>query len=201
MKKRIIQVIAYVMSSILAIGLFTFGIPQTSITAKAVGTDKDLQLGTSVLGVGYNNTSGGTAATVYFDNNKDGWYVIGYDNNGVASDDDTITLLAKGNLGNTYFDTQERGETYGERYGNNVYENSLLKVKVDEISERLTDVEETAVISRNLVVGTYTTSTPYCDGVAGTAVDAAVMWPLSPNEAYSVDYALRKATHDYWWLR
>ena len=214
MRKRMKQAAAYALSAVLVLGLFTFALPKMTVKAEETNQVKTITLGSEILGKNVNSEN---AAIVYYDSyddngiiKSDPWYVIGYAAEGVASVDGNLTLLAKGNLGNTYFDTKERAATYREEHADYVYANSLLKEKVDEISERLTGVEETAVIPRDLAVGKYTSSSPYCDVVAVTAVDDAVMWPLSTNEAYSVDNTLRQVAperisnfwaEDYWWLR
>ena len=137
---------------------------------------------------------------VYFDSNGDTWYVIGYNGTGVVTQDGDITLLATGNMGLTEFDSKNN---------KNVYANSTLITKVKKIADRLTDAEENAVKERDLDTDTYKSSSPYCDGVETTAVDDALMWPLSTNEAYNVDSTLRRldggTNRDwaiyYWWLR
>ena len=206
MKKGIKKAIAYLMSAVLTVGLFTFVTPQTAITAEAAITKSaaNTSLGAGILATGANTAS---AKVVYFDSNGDTWYVIGYNGNGIASnaktatEDGDITLLATGNMGLTKFDDSGNDS--------NVYANSTLKTKVEEIADRLTEAEENAVKERDLATGTYSSSRPYCNGVSTTAVDDALMWPLSTYEADNVDATLRRTDGgtnrnwliDVWWLR
>ena len=73
-----------------------------------------------------NNTA--NAATVWFgkyDNDQPAsWRVIGYGGDGIASESETMTLLASGVMGNTKFTNQN----------NNDYSNSLLKEAVDTLA-------------------------------------------------------------------
>lgn len=206
MRKKIKKDLTYVLSAVLILGLFTFVVPNTAIRAEAAITKSatNTYLGSGILADDVNTAN---AKMVYFDSNGDTWFVIGYNGTGVASNaktattDGDITLLATGNMGLTKFD--ESGNK------SNIYADSTLKTKVEEIADRLTAVEENAVKERDLATDTYKSNSPYCDGVLTTAVDDALMWPLSTNEAYNVDSILRRTdggTGRYWainnwWLR
>ena len=175
MKKRIKKAFAYVLSSTLILGLFTFVVPQTAITVKAamVKDGNNTYLGLSKW-IELNSTSD----KVYFDGNGDKWDVIGYNGTGAASTAQTsttegdITLLLSGSTGKIKFDDTT-----------NVYADSLLKTEIEKGVTRLTELEKKAVKKKTLVTGTYSSGEPYCDGVSDTQVNDAYMWPLSTNEA------------------
>ena len=201
MKKRIKKAFAYVLSSILILGLFTFVVPQTAITAKAamVKDGKNTNLGLSKW-IDHNSP----IAKVYFDGNGDKWDVIGYNGTGAASTAQTsttegdITLLLSGSTGKIKFDDTT-----------NVYADSLLKTEIEKGVTRLTELEKKAVKKKTLVTGTYSSGEPYCDGVSDTQVNDAYMWPLSTNEAvdafktsgYSRLYNDDHSGYEGWWLR
>ena len=158
------------------------------------GNGKVIQMGSEALASGYNTAN---AATLYFDNQSDAWRVIGYNGDGVASNPDTLTLLANTNIGNTVF-------------GNfNIYSGSSLQTAIDNISGTTTAYEKKAISPRKLTVEEYNRDGPYCNGIRGTVVENAVMWPLSTEEALSLNATIRLAnptdTSDnylnYWWLR
>ena len=164
-----------------------------SITMVAYADDGEgapgISLGTAVLGTGVNTAD---AQTVYF--GPDGekaraWRVIGFNGEGVASKTGDATLLCANGIGKVqYFN--------GERPFSNEYATSSLREKIEEYTSALTDGERAAIKKRSL------------DGIAGSSVDDAVLWPLSGTEAGAVQDDLRKLSmynpdwaESYWWLR
>jgi len=155
------------------------------------GTNKAIQLGTGVLADGRNTAS---AATVRY--GRQSWRVVGYDGEGVASGSGNMTLLAAGNIGSqTVFAAS-----------NNVYADSTLRTKVEDIAAAFSQAEQAAVAPRSLESGTYDGANTDC--VSGRAVEDALLWPLSTKEAGSMAEALRIVDHEetdwvssFWWLR
>ena len=112
MKKGIKKAIAYLMSAVLTVGLFSFAIPQTSIKAKAEekAPVKKMQLSANILMPGIEeNVKDSTdldekdrvtfAPVVYYgtDTTKK-WLVIGYNGTGAINKDDSegyLTLFAE----------------------------------------------------------------------------------------------------------
>ena len=130
-----------------------------------------------------------TAQTIWYGGSK--WRVIGYDGAGVASESGTMTLFANAGMGASYFDFDGRtGKQYAgsdlEKQTNQIYNNAF------------SDPEQFAVQERTLNAGTYDGANT--DGVAGSSVGYARLWPLSTKEAYAVSANLRKDT-GAWWLR
>ncbi|MCR5846847.1 MAG: InlB B-repeat-containing protein [Lachnospiraceae bacterium] len=160
------------------------------------GNGKTIQIGSEALGAAVNTSN---AATLYYDSyeesgilKSDAWSIIGYNTNGVASTDGRMTLLAKSYLGNR--------TTFSVSGGNNKYSGSLLQNSIDSLSMRTAGVEKEAIIPRNLEVGIYSDSEPFCNGVSGTTVSNAYMWPLSTYEANITNYDIRNI-YEIWWLR
>ncbi|MDO5118196.1 MAG: InlB B-repeat-containing protein [Eggerthellaceae bacterium] len=165
-------------------------------------TNPAIALGTDVLEAGCNTED---AQVVYFGVGTGSdeeyssmrwigpysWYVIGYDGSGAASASGAITLFATENFGSAKF--RDSSITSNA----NVYANSMLRERIDGIAAtELTSEELNAVITRTLEIGKfikYASSDPkdyhepFCDGVAGEAVDDAYMWPLSTQEAWDVE--------------
>ena len=157
------------------------------ITAQASGNDKAMSPGAAVLETTSNTAD---AQIVHFGGDKE-WYVIGYGGSGVASASGNMTLIAKDNL--------KTGVQFNPNYsaaGANHYNSSTLKTEVEAIANTLP--EKAYIATRDLAVGTYNGINT--DGVAGTEVDGAILWPLSTKEADGMNQELRKAG-DYCWLR
>ena len=151
----------------------------------------------SVFTDGFNT---GSAATVWYGGDGSAWRVIGYDGEGVASEAGTMTLLASGNMGLSYFDDGSNGYT-------NKYDGSTLKARVDGIAAGFSTVEKSAISARTLKKGDLAGEDTDC--IAGDA-DLAdqLLWPLSTKEAYALNETLRQADPEhpdsassYWWLR
>ena len=84
-------------SFLLIIVLFSFGLPFTTINAKAaiLKSETNSYLGTSIF---ENDCNTDNSPIIYFDGENDRWYVIGYNGNGVACDAGEMTLFATGKL-------------------------------------------------------------------------------------------------------
>lgn len=175
-------------------------LPISAFAADAGSTVKAIHLGSAPLEANANTAN---AATVYF--GSDGadpysWRVIGYGGEGAASINDSMTLLASGNISLSKFD--------GSGNDSNKYAGSTLKSAVDTIAANLSSKEQTAVVKRTLTSGSYNDWDTDC--VAGDDVKDALLWPLSTKEANAVAEDLRMTTTDsaqqdwamyYWWLR
>ena len=184
-----------VLPLVLCLCLVLSMLPGMGTRVFAAGAGKAVGNGTTALSINV-NTSG--AQVVYYGGRP--YYVIGYGASGVQtadSSDITATLLAKNNFELTRFNPG----------GKNQYSGSLLQSKVDDIAAALSQLERASIQTRTLEVGAYS-GDGSCDGVAGTAVENAYLWPLSPKEANAVDKQLRIVDRDhqswatsYWWLR
>ena len=133
------------------------------------------------------NTS--DARTIWYGGSA--WRVIGYDGAGVASESGTMTLFANAGMGTSYFDFDGKtGRQYAgsdlEKQTNQIYNNAF------------SDPEQLAVRDRTLNAGTYDGANT--DGVQGSSVGYARLWPLSTKEANAVSADLRVDT-GAWWLR
>ena len=134
------------------------------------------------------NLNTNTAQTVWYGDSR--WRVIGYDGAGAASESGTMTLFANAGMGTSYFDFDGKtGKQYAgsdlEKQTNQIYNNAF------------SDPEQLAVRDRTLNAGTYDGANT--DGVEGSSVGYARLWPLSTKEANAVA-DLRKDT-GAWWLR
>ncbi|MBO4266147.1 MAG: hypothetical protein J5910_03055 [Lachnospiraceae bacterium] len=188
--------IALILSTVLGVATCITTIPNLSVPVYAAGTGKDLQLGPAVLGVNVNTA---TAATVYYGRDESNnaalsWRVIGYNGTeqSVASSANTATLLASDKICNSEFDDVVP-------YSNE-YAGSKLQSAVNIYTNGFTSIEDSNIISRTLQTGSYSGTPPYTDGVAGTEVSNAKLWPLSAQEAYYTNNDLRRASF-YWWVR
>lgn len=191
MRKRIISMMLLICTCLTLMA--------TAVSAAEEETSKAIQLGTDVLKANVNTND---AKTVYFgrDNNDDPgkWRVIGYDGSGVISIKGIMTLLSASNMGHCYFEESNK---------DNSYANSDLKKAVDNIAEKLTEVEKSAVVTRVLTVDKYNKNDT--DGIAGELVKFAAFWPLSTKEANKVNENIRRlaptdktSSDEYlWWLR
>jgi len=124
------------------------------------------------------------------------WAVIGCNGTGVASTNGTLTLL----LAN--------GSSYGASAFwetspyNNAYSGSNLRIAMDTAYGGLPAKEQALVVVRDLMGGSTNWGQPGYDddNIAGANVTGANFWPLSVNEAYAVNYAVR-TIEEWWWLR
>ena len=142
------------------------------------------------------------AATVWFgkddNDNNASWRVIGYNGDGVASENGTITLLASKNMGLSNFGN------------NNQYKNSVLHYQMHTLDNKLTTKEKAAVVKRELNGNSANQGEDGYDSdhISGESVDDALYWPLSVAEAENVNEKIRLADPEHtswrsstWWLR
>ena len=143
--------------------------------------EDDIVLGTGVLKDTANQPN---AQTVHMADNA--WRVIGYDGVGVASGTDTMTLISSGNIKDKIRFSD----------GGNAYSGSTLQSEVNAVASGFTEGEQAAIAPRNLAAGDYSEPVdgqPQTDGIAGQAVDGALLWPLSAKEAGETNEVLRIA--------
>lgn len=165
--------------------------PEPGNTA-AAGIQADLPA-SIVIGTGSN-----TDPTVIGFGGRE-WAVIGYNGTGVASEMGTMTLLlanfsgTASIYGTTHFD-QSRARA------SNAYDGSTLQTAMNSAYDSLSAGEKLLVKPRDLEGGGNSMDP---DKIMGPGVTDAGFWPLSANEANSVNSEMRKFDHDHgiWWLR
>ena len=155
----------------------------TLAPAVALAADAEMQNGLPTFDV---NTD--SATVVGFGGRQ--WVVIGYDGSGVASTSGTLTLLLAGSETPTT-------TAFNSSIMINDYAGSTLQSVLDAQFAALGDGEK-AVISGRTLTGGGSDSDP--DKIAGSDVSDAKFWPLSYNEANTVNSSLRDTGWD-WWLR
>lgn len=139
------------------------------------------------------------------------WNVIGYNGQGVAAGDGNFTLLLKGTLGATGFNSMSDYDS--NEYGSSQYYRAISRLITSTpygimTNINFSDSERSAIVKRTLETGSYQADGS-CDGVAGSPVADQLVWPLSTKEATQVDAALRilnpentkDAATTRWWLR
>ena len=134
------------------------------------------------------------AATVCFGVDGDGnpvfFRVIGDMGSGVISPTGALTLIAEDSLGSAQFNT------YAKR-NNRSYAGSALESAIGG-SVSLGSVELAAVLPRTL---TAQNAGDDCDGISGTTVSGATLWPLTTKNAFAMNASLRKLpSNGQWWL-
>ena len=170
----------------LADGVLTMPGQDVTINVAFSYQGKAIEFGTEAFEVGCNSTY---AATVYYGGSP--WHVIGFDGQGVASESGAMTLLSAGSMGQTMFD--QDGRTRKQ------YSGSDLEKQTNQIyNTAFSDPEQFAVKDTTLRSGTYDGANT--DGVEGSSVGYARLWPLSTKEANAVNADLRKDSGE-WWLR
>jgi len=174
----------------------TFVMPDSDVRVKAI-FEQDTQPSGNPLADKANTSD---AATVYIGENGGtpyAWRVIAYDGNGAAGKAGSLTLLASGNLDQTRF----------AKRMNNAYASGLLKIKVDETADKMSEKEKEAIVKRTLSCGSEIGGE--VDWIAGDAdLTDVLLWPLSAKEAKDVDLSIRMAdpanpdwNSSGWWLR
>ena len=174
----------------------TFVMPDSDVRVKAI-FEQDTQPSGNPLADKANTSD---AATVYIGENGGtpyAWRVIAYDGNGAAGKAGSLTLLASGNLDQTRF----------AKRMNNAYASGLLKIKVDETADKMSEKEKEAIVKRTLSCGSEIGGE--VDWIAGdAALTDVLLWPLSAKEAKDVDLSIRMAdpanpdwNSSGWWLR
>lgn len=171
-----------------------------SKAAAAQDTEVDV---TAALGSKVNTEN---AASIWYGGQQ--WNVIGYKGEGVASGDENITLLMKGGLGTSAFDTD-----FDCDYTTSSLHSTLNKLvngqTVGKLSPfSLSAIEKSAILTRTLETGSYDAE-GNCDGISGKPAENELMWLLSTKEALAVDSKLRildptntaNKVSTNWWLR
>jgi len=128
------------------------------------------------------------------------WAVIGYNGTGVASTSGTLTLLlAEESYSRAQFNPVR------DQPDSNHYSVSTLEPAMEAAYGGLPAKEQALVAARDLAGGSGLYSDPNTtdyigDNIAGPAVTGAKFWPLSADEATSVNSTVREFGY-YWWLR
>ena len=158
---------------------------------------------TALLGKNVNTEN---AQTVSYGGRQ--WTVIGYQGQGAAAREGSVTLLLKGSLGKASFDTD-----FDCDYGTSSLRGVIVKLAAGQTVGVLTPLqftagEKEAIGLRTLEPGTYAADGS-CDGVSGKAVADQLVWPLSTKEALALNGTIRTLDPDNtkdqadtkWWLR
>ena len=152
------------------------------------------------------NVNTENAQTVFYGGQQ--WTVIGYQDQGTAAREGSVTLLLKGSLGKASFDTDFDCD-YGTSSLRSMIEKLVGGQTVGVLTPlRFTAGEKEAIGLRTLEPGTYAADGS-CDGVSGKAVENQLVWPLSTKEALALNGTIRTMdptnTKDQadtkWWLR
>lgn len=111
--------------------------------------------------------------TVWFAGHE--WYVIGTETDGVTAPAGCYTLFAKNN---------DFGDT---TFGNSIdYKDSTLQNKMEEISNGFSDEDKNNIVARDTL-----------DGISGESPTDQLLWPLSEDEAKSLDSSILKFASSY----
>ena len=164
------------LSLLLALSMLLGLLPMSA--AAEGSTNGAIMKGSIALSENVNTTS---SAILYYGGPERPYCVIGYDGTGVASESGTATLLAKDNF--------ERECQFNGSSSGNKYSESILQSAVDALAAELSETETNGVVTRTLAAGDYDGT--YTDVVRGTAVENAVLWPLSTKEAKQMPTSLR----------
>jgi len=182
--------------------------PMTDVPVHADTNRPNIFIGTGILNEGCNTAD---ARTVDYGGKT--WYVIGYNGNGAAGSNGTITLFATGStalgIGQSPFNTEDTG---GITELKSAYSGSVLKTQVDAVAGGFSPFEQSAISGYNLTAGIYSGDayTEYIQpegSIAGPQVEA-LLWPLSTEEANRVadellvvDPARPNTVYNCFWLR
>jgi hypothetical protein len=162
-----------------------------TLSADMTAQASEVQAGVGTIDIG---TSSPNPTVIGF--GGDEWFVIGYDGQGVASETNTMTLLAKESFGTTKFKALSP-------YTNN-YSNSDLQKEMNVAANNVVIItkERGLIIPRALAGGSgYLGQDNYDpDKIAGPSIENALFWPLSTTEAGAVNFNIRDFSN-YWWLR
>ena len=195
MKQRVKKRMRPFLAAGLSVAVMAGFLPQMAVPAYAAAGDPSMNLGTDVLKQ-YSNTD--EAQILYYGDKT--WKVIGYDRSGAASERNTIALLQYdyyGRFGEAAFDLP-----YPSNLFSNAYADSRLRKMVNAIADNFSSGEKAAVAAKTLKSGDYMAYNT--DGIAGSEVKDALLWPLSTREASNVNPDIR-LTAPYlqkaWWLR
>ena len=104
------------------------------------------------------------------------WYIIGTETDGVTAPAGCYTLFAKNN---------DFGDT---AFGNSIdYKDSTLQNKMEEIASSFPDGDKASIVARDTL-----------DGISGESPTDQLLWPLSMDEAKSLDSSIQEFTSDYY---
>ena len=162
MKKGIKKAIAYLMSAVLTVGLFSFAIPQTAIKVKAEekAPVKKMQLGANVLMPVIENVQDTydwgqkdrvtSAPVVYYSNASYKWLVIGNNGTGAVKMSDKVTLFAENILKDNqmYKDINAENANSNANSKANSYANSDIKKVVDAYYGNSSDNYITSIFTK-----------------------------------------------------
>ena len=147
-----------------------------SITAFAAPSETDLAALKENM-----NTNSGTIIQfgTYAGGKKEGqpieWYVVGDQEKGVKAPDGCVTIITKDFL-------TAKVKFNNEKTDGNAYDGSVLKNAIDTAAV-FTATEKSTIKSRTLAVDSYKAEAPYCNGVAGNAVEAEIWAPTTADGA------------------
>ncbi|MBO6113681.1 MAG: Ig-like domain-containing protein [Lachnospiraceae bacterium] len=166
--------------------LQSLGFDTIATEVRAEETIPGMVIGSDILGTDVNTNN---AQFVYYAGRC--WVVIAYNDTGNYAlrmqDKDRISLFASDNVTDEYF-------FFGS---NNVYATSILRNKAEEWYENNFDPKEKkAVAPKTLIVAAFGSSAANSsNGVSGSQVDNAYIWPLSTREFFTTGFASREFTY------
>ena len=214
-RNKVRRSLALILSSAFIAGTCVMSAPKKAESVNAAApTYPGIVLGSKQLSENVNSYD---AAIVFFGDEgptyKDWlcWKVVGYDGQGVASSASkgSAVLLYEGrfedNSASGYVDrlhpmVDQVQFNSNTKKGNAYAGSDLQKVVNEQYTKTLAsvDLESSVIRPRTLQVGEYAFSVPYSDGVAGTEVANAKLWPLSTMEAYTVDETVHARLYAHW---
>lgn len=230
MKRKIQRTLAFIISAVLTVGLVAFGMPQTTLIAKADESVKKIQYGAGILMPGMENVKDTedydqkyrvtSAPVVYYGDTSYKWLVIGNNGTGAVQMPNTVTLFAENILKNKqqYFKdiTVANANSYGNSEIKPVVDAYYGDVAKNDYSSSLfTETEREPIVERKLVHGAYSHDIKnLSDGVSddadedkGEVQPSGYLWLLSSKEADLVGQNYRAVGKDSdnkgmeWWLR
>ena len=200
---RIVLTGALAMLIVLAMSLAKPVVPEVNAAdPSAAGTDGDMDAFVMDLDDVFKNTANTDNTQRIINTNDKAWYVIGYDGNGVASAEGTMTLFSRENLPNNFDTTGYNGDN-----SSNIYNGYFLN-EVNSMFAAYPD-ENARVTARTLTHGNYAGIDTDC--IAGDDdLDNQKFWLLSTKEANALNMRLRGTPEESgavndgyknWWLR
>ena len=192
MGKMCKRLLTAVIGAVMSVSIFLPVLADESDKSISDTGKKAVMIGASHLGTNMNTKD---AAKVWFGSNTTApwpWQVIGNNNYGVGSKSNggSLTLFSSINRGATAFYAQGTKNAYAG--------SDLQKAIVDLGENSFTQAEMNAIKLRELPFGSFTSSEPYTDGVAGKVCYNVRLWPLSSNEAYLLDESILTRQMKYW---
>ncbi len=195
MKNICRKTLAMMMSAGILSGALIISQPAEKKMVNAAISKQTLMYGVKPLTSGVNSDN---AATVYMGNYDApiAWRVIGYNGTQVSSKSNAgcLTLLSSKAIG-------KAGPFNSQLSRGNSYSGSALQTRLNDLfsnASYFSSLEQAAVAGKTLVTSTFS-SVEYPDGVAGTKVTDAKLWPLSTKESTYLNEKIRDIDVD-WWL-